>query len=78
MSFMYLEPRHFKVKKAPRLKCPNPQYTEKCQGLYIKTRERQKECVECMKIHKTIDKHPILKSLLPKYDIIKKENNNSL
>lgn len=76
MSFMYLEPRHFKIKKAPRLKCPCPQYTEKCQGLYIHTRRWQTECVECMKVHKTLDRHPLLSHLLPKgdCDILKEED----
>ncbi len=69
MSFWHLEARYIKVKTSPRLPCPNPQYNSECQGLFIHTRRYQKECVSCMRLHHTIDKHPLLVILLPKYPL---------
>jgi len=81
MAILHLEIRYFKKqrKSYPEsyyCKCPNPQYTQYCNGLYVHTRRYQKECVECMKLHGTIDKHPLLAKLRPKkveyneYDIL--------
>lgn len=71
MAKLYLEVRH--TKKQLRnysdsyySKCPSPQGTHTCQGLYVKTRRYQKECISCMKLHGTIDKHKLLSFLLPK------------
>lgn len=57
---LYLEPRFLKIQHLRPLYCKNPQYNEKCTGKFLKTRVRQVECVECMKLHGTIDKHPLL------------------
>ena len=76
MAIWNLEVKHIKIQHKPILCCPNPQYTEKCQGLYIKTRRWQKECVECMKVHHTIEHHPLLVIINPapltykEYDIL--------
>lgn len=81
MTILYLEVKYFKKQKRhyPETyyqRCPNPQYTERCMGLYVKTRRYQKECVECMKVHKTIHKHPLLAHVVAKkpiygeYDIL--------
>lgn len=71
MAIWYLEVKHIKIKHCPILHCPNPQYTAECMGLFIKTRQYQKECVACMQLHKTIDRHPlltILRTQEPRYD----------
>lgn len=34
-------------------------------GLFIKTRRYQKECVACMRLHNTIDKHKMLACIVP-------------
>ena len=73
---MHFEVRHIKkqLKHYPDSyysKCPNPQFTQRCMGKYVQTRHWQIECVECMKIHKTLSKHPILVKLTRcKYDIL--------
>lgn len=73
MTYLYLEVRHFKIKHNPLRECPNPQFNEQCMGKFIKTRRYQKECVACMQIHHTIDKHPLMNFLMPpkqEFDII--------
>lgn len=81
MAILHLEIKYIKKQRKhyPEnyySKCPNPQFTERCMGVYVKTRRRQKECVECMKLHGTIDKHPLLaavrgkKPIYNEYDIL--------
>jgi len=75
MVSQYLEVRHFKKQKKhypPEYysRCRNPQYTQYCNGLYVKTRVDQYECVACMHIHNTIDDHPLLPFLLTDCDIL--------
>lgn len=73
MAILHLEVRFIKIQHAPIQYCPNPQYNEDCMGKFIKTRRHQKECVACMKLHNTIDKHPLLVKIAPQkyeYDII--------
>jgi hypothetical protein len=66
MTFLYLEPRLIKVKRSVLYQCPHPQYTQYCNGLFVKTRRWQIECVECMKRHGTIQHHPLLVQIQPK------------
>ena len=76
MAIWHLEIKHIRVKHLPVFSCPNPQYNNECMGYYLHTRRYQKECVACMKLHHTINKHPLLailiskKSLYPEYDIL--------
>lgn len=76
MAILHLEVRHFKRQKKsypPEYysHCPNPQFTQLCNGLFVKTRVDQYECVACMHIHNTIHLHPLLPELLIDCDIIK-------
>lgn len=73
MDFYRLEVKHIKKQKknypeSYYSKCPNPLYTQYCMGLYVHARKWQIECVECMKMHGTIDKHPLLKKYMPPND----------
>ena len=77
MAIWHLEPKHIKVKKKTEyFYCPNPQYNQYCNGVYVKTRKWQIECVECMKAHGTISRHPMLKkvacgnTMYGEYDIL--------
>lgn len=77
MATWHLEPKYIKVnKEIIYFKCPHPQYTEQCMGIYVKTRKWQIECVECMKKHGTISRHPFLKKvssgepIYKEYDIL--------
>jgi len=60
MYYEVIEVKDLKIQHSPILQCPNPQINEKCSGNYIHTRKWQIECVECMVLHKTIHKHPLL------------------
>ena len=65
MAILHLEVKFFKRQKRyyPEdyySRCPCPQYNNECQGLFIKTRRWQVECVSCMILHNTIEKHPLL------------------
>lgn len=75
MSSFYLHPKNIHVQNSPIFYCPKPLNNERCQGKFIKTRVRQKECVECMKFHGTIHSHPMYKCITykkrKKSDILK-------
>lgn len=60
MAILNLEVKFIKIQHSQLLQCKDPQYNSVCQGLYIKTRRYQKECVSCMKLHDIIHKHPLL------------------
>lgn len=62
---LYLEPKYIKIQHTPLSYCPNPQYSERCMGVYLCTRVNQTECVECMKVHNTLQFHPLIQKLLP-------------
>lgn len=71
MTIWHLEVKHITIQYSPILKCPNPQYTAECMGLYVKTRQWQTECVACMQLHQTIERHPLLvmlRSPQPEYE----------
>lgn len=76
MTILHFEVRHIKrqLKHYPEsyyCKCPNPQWNQYCNGLYVHTRRWQTECVECMKKHHTIEHHPMLVKLTRRdYDIL--------
>lgn len=69
MSFV-LMPKDIKRMRRPILLCPQPQYNSRCQGKFLRTRVGQIECLECMKVHGTVEKHPLYKKLTRKYDIM--------
>jgi len=66
MYYEVIEVKDLKIQHSPILQCPNPQINDRCSGRYIHTRKWQIECVECMVLHKTIHKHPLLNKLVTK------------
>lgn len=62
---LYLEPKYLKIQNIPLSSCPQPQYTQYCMGLYLPTRQDQTECVACMRLHDTLNEHPLIIKLLP-------------
>lgn len=66
MAILHLEVKFIKIQNSPLYNCPTPHNNKDCQGLFIYTRKFQKECVSCMKLHNTIDEHPLLKKIAPK------------
>ncbi len=78
MSNLDLLCKNIKIQHIKISYCPNPQMTERCQGKFLKSRAWQVECVECMKIHKTLEKHPLLKSICPLKPVYKARSINEL
>lgn len=60
MTIWHLEVKNIKVQHSPIYRCPCPQNNADCTGKFIKTRRWQHECVACLKLHGTINKHPLL------------------
>jgi len=77
MSFV-LMPKDIKKMNRPVLLCPRPQYNERCQGRFLKTRVGQVECVECMRVNGTIDKHPLYKKLTRHDTMYKIDSENTV
>ena len=62
---IYLEPKYIHIQHSTIYSCPNPQFNAECMGKFVHTRKWQKECVACMRLHETLERHPRLTKIVP-------------
>lgn len=70
MAGLFLQVKYIKKHRSPIFYCPKPQDNNDCQGKFLRTRVGQKECVACMKLHKTLLKHPLFKKISLPYQFL--------